>query len=60
MKDAPKVRDLRKNDSYTSQDVKLAEEWASTLEEGAAAYHQDVSCAELVQKGKEVKLSFST
>ena len=58
MKDAPKVRDLRENDSYTSQDVKLAEEWTSTLEEGAAAYHRDVSCAELVQKGKEVKLSF--
>ena len=38
--------------------VKLAEEWTSKLGEGAAAHHRDVSCAELVKKGKEVKLSF--
>jgi len=58
MNGAPKVRALRENDSYTSQDVKLVEEWTSSLEDGASGYHRDISCAELIQKGKEVKLSF--
>jgi len=56
---APKVQALREKDSYISQDEKLVKEWTSSLEEGESdAYHRDITCAELIEKGKEVKLSF--
>ena len=60
MNGAPKVQALRENDSYTSQDEKSVEEWTSSLKWGGGAdeYHRDISCADLIKKGKEVKLSF--
>lgn len=58
MSQAPKVRSLKVDQSYSSQDTKLAEEWATKLDADSALFHREVSCAELEEKGKKVKLTF--
>ena len=57
MAQAPRVRALKVDQSYSSHDSKLAEEWAAKLDAESASFHREVSYAELEEKGKEVKLT---
>jgi len=60
MSAAPRVRSFKTYDTYSSRNLKLAEFWATKLEADASEgeYRHDISCNELVARGREVKLTF--
>jgi len=61
MAKAPRVRSFKTTENtYTYQDEKLVKSWASKLETDAemGGYRRDISSEELLERGREIKLTF--